>query len=257
MAARLERGRTMGYARRMQVEVYESDRDALDAAAAAAETVLRDCTSAHPALAVAGGRGGRAIMLSLAGRTGIPWDRIRATVVDDVCAPAVDAHVNRRLLQEHLGPARGLTNGGEAEPPPSPAEAVAAYEHEVRGVAGAGVRFDLIVVELGPNGELGVLAPGSADAADGTATFAQVPGSGGAGADVHRIGLGRAPFAQATRVIVVALGADRSRALRRVLCDPAAQREPARLVHPSDRAEWFVDRAAAAELLRDAQPVRA
>jgi 6-phosphogluconolactonase/glucosamine-6-phosphate isomerase/deaminase len=208
-------------------------------------------------VAVAGGRGGRAIMLSLAERTGIPWDRIRATVVDDVCAPAAEAHANRRLLQESLGAARGVPNGGGPQPTMSQADAVATFEDEVRGVAGADVRFDLIVVELGPNGELGVLTPGSTDAANATAPFAQTQRTGDTGADAHRIGLGPGPFARATRVIVVALGADRSRALRRALCDPAAEGEPASLVHPSDRAEWFVDRAAAAELLRDAQPARA
>jgi 6-phosphogluconolactonase/glucosamine-6-phosphate isomerase/deaminase len=237
----------------MRVEVYESDRDALDAVGVATETALRECASPHPALAVAGGRGGRAIMLSLAERQGIPWDRVRAVVVDDVCAPADEAQTNRRLLREHLGAARGGANGDTPEGAAG-VDAAAVFADDVRRVAGAEARFDLIVVELGPNGELGVLVPGTR-AIDEGATLVESPD--GSGAEARRIGLGPAPFARAARVIVVALGAERSRALKRALCDADAALEPAGRLRPSDRVAWFVDRAAASELLRDAQPVRA
>jgi 6-phosphogluconolactonase/glucosamine-6-phosphate isomerase/deaminase len=237
----------------MRVEVYESDRDALDAVGAAVEAVLRESASAHPALAVAGGRGGRAIMLSLAERRGIPWERVRAVVIDDVCAPAEEAQVNRRLLHEHLAPARGAAGGGAPEAG-NGTDAAAVFAEDVRRAAGTEVRFDLIVVELGPCGELGVLAPGARGAMDETATLVESDAPGG---DGRRIGLGPAPFARAARVIVVALGAERSQALERALCDADAAGEPAGRVRPSERVTWFVDRAAASELLRRAQPARA
>ena len=67
----------------MHIEVYESEGEALEAAAALAEACLRDGATAQPAVGIAGGRGGRALMLALSGRDGIPWAQARFCVVDE------------------------------------------------------------------------------------------------------------------------------------------------------------------------------
>jgi 6-phosphogluconolactonase/glucosamine-6-phosphate isomerase/deaminase len=107
------------------------------------------------------------------------------------------------------------------------------------------VTFDLLVLSLGEGGEIGVLDADTAARTDPTAAIVR-----GAG----RIGLGPAALRNARRVIVVATGAQRSRALAAAVRPAAGASPPAHLVLPSERVTWFVDRAAAAELLREAQP---
>jgi len=231
----------------MQLEVYDSDAEALAGAAEEAETVLAASAIAHPALGVSGGRGGRAIMVALAARSGIPWTRIRATVADEVCVPPSDARSNRRLLAENLLAPRGLASLG----PLDGAAPDEAWEAEVRAVAGPDVTFDLLVLELGPQGELGPLVPGGAN---GEATIVRATDASATPPIAH-VGLGPGALVRARRVFVLALGAARRDALGQAVRgdDPTL---PARAVVPSARVTWFVDRAAAADLLRDARPAR-
>ncbi|TMA48722.1 MAG: hypothetical protein E6J83_02900, partial [Deltaproteobacteria bacterium] len=59
----------------------------------------------------------------------------------------------------------------------------------------------------------------------------------------------------ARRVVVVATGAEKARPVAAALRGPEDPvRVPAQLVRPSSRVRWVIDRAAAGELLRDAQP---
>jgi 6-phosphogluconolactonase/glucosamine-6-phosphate isomerase/deaminase len=229
----------MGYAPSMRIEVYESDAEALEAAAALAEAFLKDGPNAQPAVGIAGGRSGRAIMLALSGRDGIPWKRARFCAVDE----PLEEPSNRALLREHLLVPRGV---------PSPAveeeDRTGAWEAEVRAAAGSELAFDLLVLELGSGGEIGVLDAERLAAADGAASIVQIPG---------RIGLGPAALRAARRAILVATGAERKHALAAAVRAANGAALPAHLVLPSARVTWCVDRAAAAELLRDAQPAPA
>jgi 6-phosphogluconolactonase/glucosamine-6-phosphate isomerase/deaminase len=234
----------------MQLEVYESDAEAIDAAAALAETALAEAASARLAVAISGGRSGRAFMLALARRDGMAWSRLRLCVADESPAGETGAVLNRHVLSQHVLEPRGIAGGmGARNAAGDPVAERAAFEAEVEAVAGPQATFDLVVLELGAHGELGVLAPGSAVLDDASADV--VHGDGG------RIGLGPGALRRARRVIVLALGAQCRQALAAAMRPADGARRPASLVSPSARATWLVDRAAAAVLLRDARMARA
>jgi len=227
----------------MQIEVYESDAEALDAAAALVESTLLATPNARPVVGIAGGRGGRALMLALSGRAGLPWTRTRFCVIDEPCGGAGEDPSNRQLLREHLLAPRGLV--------PAPAEGAdgaAVWEADVRAAAGPELTFDLLVLALGEGGELGVLDADAVARADPAAAVVR---------GARRIGLGPAALRNARRVIVVVVGGQRSQALAAAVHPGAGAALPAGLVLPSERVTWFADRAAAAELLRDAHPAPA
>lgn len=226
----------------MQLEVYESDADVMEAAATLAQEALATSTKPTVAVAIAGGRPGRALMAALAARDALPWVRLRLCVADETATHGPREQSNRQLLAEQvLGP-RGV-------PMTDPrGDAFETFEADVAAAVGPEGAFDLVVLVLGPEGSLGALAPGSPRLAE-------------AGADVvrhgaERIGLGPGAFGRAGRIIVVVVGGECQDALARAMgTDTAAL--PARLVLPSSRVTWLVDRAAAAVLLRDATVVRA
>ena len=233
----------------MQVEVFESDAEVIDAAATLAETLLAAETAAHPSVAIAGGRSGRAFMLALASRDGLPWSRLRLCVADESCGSEPGAVSNRHVLRQHVLVPRGLGQDEEGRRGIEGAAAErAAYAAEVETIAGRDVTFDLVLLELGPQGELGVLAPASAALSEANAGVVQVGD--------RRIGLGPGALGRARRVIVLAVGSQCRQALAAAL-RPTSDRLPAHLVAPSARVTWLVDRAAASVLLRDARAVRA
>jgi len=222
----------------MQVDVYESDAEALDAAAALVESALAESANAQPAVAIAGGRGGRAIMLALTARVDLPWTRTRFCVLDEPLA----APSNRALLREHLLVPRGIAGAASTD---DGADRARLWENEVREVAGDDVVFDVLVLDLGARGEIGVLDAETLAAADAAACIVRT---------ADRVGLGPAALRHARHAVVIATGAQRSEAVAQALRVPAGA---ARLVLPGDRVRWVLDRAAAAELLRDARPAPA
>jgi len=223
----------------MRIEVYESDAEALEAVAALAETWLGEGANARPVVGIAGGRGGRAIMLALSGREGIPWRQARFCVVDET----VEEPSNRTLLREHLLLPRGLSSSPSTERE----DRASVWENEVQAAAGPDVVFDLLLLDLGPRGEIGVL-DAERMAVDRGASIVRTAG---------RIGLGPAALRAARRTILVATGAERRDALTAAVCPTSGAPHPAQLVLPGARVTWIVDRVAAAALLRDARPAPA
>jgi 6-phosphogluconolactonase/glucosamine-6-phosphate isomerase/deaminase len=227
----------------MQIEVYESDAEALEAAAALVEVTLTGMASARPVVGIAGGRGGRALMLALSGRGDLPWARTRFCVIDEACSDAAEEPSNRTLLHEHLLGPRGVSSVAAAG-----GSGAGVWEAEVQDAAGPDLAFDLLVLALGEGGEIGVLDAETASSTDPAVNIVRA---------AARIGLGPAVLRRAGRVIMVATGAPRSRALAAAMRPATGVTLPAHLVLPSERVTWFADRAAAAELLRDAEPAPA
>jgi 6-phosphogluconolactonase len=223
----------------MRIDVYETEGEALDAAAELVERLLADAGDA-PAVALPGGRGGRPIMLALASRGRIPWTRARFAVVNERRVPSEEAPTNRRLLREHLLAPRGVPAIDVDERDPAQG-----WEEEVHRVAGAAVAFDLLVLELGEGGEIGAFDGSQAAGAAEPPAIVQT---------ADAVGLGPAALAMARRVIVVATGAERSDAVAAALRQGAGGALAAHWVLPSERVAWVVDRAAAGALLRDAAP---
>src|SRR5262245_61084609 len=140
----------------LRLDVYPTDADAFEAVAALAAERLRD-SSDRATVALAGGRSGRGVMVALAGRGDVPWDRIDWFWSDDRCVPADDPQSNVRLARESLLVPRGVPAGRIFAPPAEgePGERAAGYASTV----GSRV-FDVVLLGLGVRGSLGSLAPG-------------------------------------------------------------------------------------------------
>ena len=100
----------------MTLEVYPSDAEAFEAAAALAAEHLRS-TGARAAVALAGGRSGRGVMTALAARGDLPWERVEWFWGDERCVPADDGRSNLRLARDSLFVPRGVP-AGRIHPPP-------------------------------------------------------------------------------------------------------------------------------------------
>src|SRR5206468_1645927 len=112
----------------MTLEVYPSDAEAFEAAAALAAEHVRS-TGARAAVALAGGRSGRGVMTALAARGDLPWERVEWFWGDERCVPADDGRSNLRLARDSLFVPRGVP-AGRIHPPP------VALGHPLRLAAG-------------------------------------------------------------------------------------------------------------------------
>src|SRR5207247_2170367 len=100
----------------MTLEVYASDAEAFEAAAALAAEHLRS-EGARATVALAGGRSGRGVMVALAARGDLPWERVEWFWGDERCVPADDGRSNLRLARDSLLVPRGVA-AGRIHPPP-------------------------------------------------------------------------------------------------------------------------------------------
>jgi 6-phosphogluconolactonase len=240
----------------MQLEVYQTDAEAYEAAAAlVAERLAAAARGGRAAVALPGGRGGRAFLLALAARGEVPWARVDVFFTDECWLPEGDARRTAQVARESLLAPRGVP--GErvhaiAVDGHEPATAAAAYRELLARVPA----LDVAVVELGAAGELAAVAPGGAAARSTETVVAVDPGETAAEPRVPRVTLTASGLRAARHVVLTATGATRAAALAAALreaIDPV--RRPAQAVLPSPTATWFVDRAAVEPLLRDARPV--
>ena len=246
---------------RLSLDVYPSDAEAFDAAAALAAEHLRAAASGRRAsVALAGGRGGHGVMLALAARDDVPWDRIDWCFGDERCVPARDSHSNAKLAQESLlGPRHVPVERIHAPAVDlgDPERIAAAYAETLRGLLGPDVVFDLILLGMGPDGHIASLTPGSAALA-ATAPVAVVrPDELNTEPRVARVTLTPPVLRAARHVIVTVTGAEKAAAVASALADDGdVARCPARLVRPSATVSWVADRAAVTQLLKTARPAQ-
>ncbi len=240
----------------MQLEVYQTDAEAYEAAAAlAAARLVAAARAGRATVALPGGRGGRALLVALAGRPEVPWPRVDVFFTDDCCLPDGDPrrtlHVARSSLLVPRGvPADRIHPIAVAD---GEAAAAAAYERVLEGALGSPPALDVVLLELGTAGEVAAVAPRSPAARSVAAVAAVAPAAGGDG--VGRVTLTPAALRAARHVVVTATGTACAGALAAALREPVdAITRPAQAVLPSATASWFVDRAAAEVLLRDAHP---
>jgi 6-phosphogluconolactonase len=246
---------------RLTLDVYSTDAEAFDAAAALAAEHLRAAAAGrHAAVALAGGRGGRGVMLALAAREDVPWDRVEWCFGDERCVPARDSHSNAKLAEESLlGPRRVPAERIHVPPVEleDPERIAAAYAETLRSLLGPDLAFDLILLGMGPDGHVASLTPGSA-ALSATTPVATVRAD-----ELHteprvaRVTLTPPVLRAARHVIVTVTGGEKAAAVAAALADDGdVARCPARLVRPSARVSWVADRAAVADLLKTARPAQ-
>jgi 6-phosphogluconolactonase len=240
----------------MQLEVYQTDAEAYEAAAAlAAERVAAAARDGRAALALPGGRGGRAFMLALATRGEVPWTRVDVFFTDESWLPEGDARRTLHVARESLLAPRGVS-GDRVHPIEvdgrDPATAAALY----RELLARRPPLDVVVLALGAAGDIAAVSPGGAAARSTDTVVAVDPGDAVAEPRVARVTLTPAGLRGVRHVVLTATGATRAAALAAALREPVDPgRRPAQAVLPSPTATWFVDRAAAEPLLRDARPV--
>jgi 6-phosphogluconolactonase len=238
----------------MKVDVYPTDADAFEAAAGLVAERLRAAagTAGRVTVALSGGRSGRGVMVALAARGDVPWERVEWFWSDERCVPADDAHSNVRVARDSLFVPRGVANQ-RIHPPPvalgDPARIAAEY------AAAVPAAFDVVLLGVGSDAHVASLMPG-ARALHATEPVAAVDAAEvGTEPHVARITI-TPPVVRAARFVVVTVTGDvKARAVAAALRDPVdTERYPAQLVRPGERVAWVVDRPAAGELLRDAQP---
>jgi 6-phosphogluconolactonase len=241
--------------KRLQIDVYPTDAEAYEAAAALVAAHVREAAAGRRAtLALAGGRSGRGVMVALAARGDLPWERVEWFWGDERCVAPDDPQSNVRVARDSLLVPRGIV-AERIHPPPlelaDPARIAEAYGATLAsGLADGG--FDVVLLGVGSDGHVASLMPGSS-ALDATGLVAAVPAS-----DVRteprvaRVTV-TPPVLRASRhVIVTATGDGKSAVVAAAL--RGERPLPAQLVMPSERVTWVIDRAAAADLLRDAHP---
>ena len=208
------------------------------------------------AVALSGGSTPKALYSLLASpecRNLVDWSRVHLFWGDERCVPPGHPDSNFRMVREALLARIQFPNEnihrmpGEREP----AEAVAAYEAEIKdffGVKPGGwPRFDLIFLGLGEDGHTASLFPGT-DAANETAHLVTV-------AYVQRLESYRLtltlPVINAAALVTFLVSGESKAAIVReiLLADGASCSYPAAKVRPSEgRLTWMIDAEAAKKL---------
>ena len=182
-------------------------------------------------------RGARSLRLVLAGGTTplrayallaameLPWGRATVLFGDERCLPRAHADTNFNLANDTLlraaRPATVHRIPGEL----GPDEAAAAYEPIV-----AAAPLDLVLLGIGQDGHTASLFPGN-DAPRATGYVVGVRNA--AKPPPERVSLTYRALREATRVIILAAGADKKDAVRRAMVGEV----PAGMI---ERAEWLI-----------------
>jgi len=244
----------------MKLDVYATDAEAFEAAAELAATFVRDVPRERgPSVALCGGRGGRGVMVALAGRTDLPWERIEWFWGDERCVSADDALSNVKLARDSLLVPRGIV-AARIHPPPTelgdPAKVAAGYGETLVSALGSPTPvFDLVLLGVGTNGHIASLMPGAAALRSPAAAAPVAVEEVSEEPFVARVTVTPAVLAAARRIVVTVTGARKAGVVEAALSDPVdPMRVPSALVRPSARVHWIVDEAAAGALLAKARP---
>jgi 6-phosphogluconolactonase len=188
--------------------------------------------------------------------TSLPWEHTFFFWGDERHVPPTDSESNYRMAQETLLSKVPVPPANVFRIPTenSDASAVAeAYEQTLRKffvpAAGEFPHFDLILLGMGPDGHTASLFPETAALQEKSRL---VVANRVEKLSTSRITLTLPVLNAARRVAFLVSGADKAAALREVLEGSGpGEKYPSKLVQPSEgKLIWFVDRAAASELLQ-------
>lgn len=219
---------------------------------AAADTIMKWAAEAvrdhgRFAIALSGGRTPKGLyqMLVEAGPDAFSYDRLEVFWSDERAVPPDHPESNYRLAWETwlsrvpLDPARVHRIRGEDDP-----EAAAArYEEELRTALGDPPRLDLILLGIARDGHTASLFPHApALASERWVAAARAPAP-----PRWRVTFTPHLIRKALRVIVLAAGREKARAVRAAVLDPPSEALPASLLR-GEHVLWYLDGAAAAGL---------
>lgn len=235
-----------------QVLVFENTADLYRAAAAAVARTIDDAVrrAGRCALALAGGNTPRGLYRALAGPAGegIPWHRLHLFWGDERYVPHDDPRSNYGMVRETLLDHVACPPSNVHPVPTSgddPAAAAREYESTLGAFFAPGpVRFDLVLLGLGPDGHTASLFPGSSALDERTRLVAAVTGPDGA---TQRVTLTPPALRSAEATFFLVAGSKKSGALEALLSGAAdPRRHPAAgVLPPGGTVTWWVDREAA------------
>ena len=212
-----------------------------DPAGAVAEELARAAREGGH-VAVSGGASPRPAYERAAAR-GPDWSAVTLWWADERCVPPGDSRSNYRLVRETLldglsrPPAVHRVHG---EQPPE--EAAAAYDEEIRGV-----RLDLALLGIGPDGHTASLFPGSPALAE--TERAAVAAEPGLEPLVPRVTLTVPTLTAARLVLFLVVGEEKAEAAARAFGGEPDPATPASLVRSAEgRTVAVLDAAAASRL---------
>jgi len=221
----------------MDVDIRVED----DAAGAVAQELARAAREGGH-IAVSGGASPRPAYERAAARAP-DWSAVTLWWADERCVPPEDTRSNYRLVRETL--LDGLSR------PPSvrrvhgeqpPEDAAAAYEEEIRGV-----RLDLALLGIGPDGHTASLFPGSPALAE--SERAAVAAEPALEPLVPRVTLTIPTLSAARLVLFLVVGEEKAEAVARAFGGEPGPATPASLVRSAQgRTVAVLDAAAASRL---------
>ncbi|MHB8414322.1 MAG: 6-phosphogluconolactonase [Acidiferrobacteraceae bacterium] len=182
----------------------------------------------------------------------IDWARVHVFWGDERCVPPEDTRSNYRnactSLLDHVPLAASAVHRIRGEDEPT--QAAAEYERVIMAVCGThppDALFDLVLLGLGENGHTASLFPGLAAVCE---TRRGVMAEYVPDETMWRVTLTPWFLNAARETIFLVSGATKASVVRRVLEGPhCPDRLPAQAVRPANgRVQWFLDRAAAAQL---------
>lgn len=191
-------------------------------------------------LAVSGGSTPRLMFQSMATRS-FEWNSIEIFQVDERCVPPDHAESNFKMLREALLISIAIDESHvhriEGELPPE--DAARAYAE----VLGPHPIFDVIQRGMGPDAHTASLFPGDPLINDRTGVCAAMRREGLR----NRVTLLRGVLENARNTLILATGAEKAEALRKVLREPF---DPVQLPSQISSAGtiWYIDKAAALKL---------
>jgi 6-phosphogluconolactonase len=226
----------------------------------AAEEVVRAATEAVSqrgrfTIALSGGSTPKNLfnLLATNARTVFPWDRTYFFWSDERHVPPTDPESNYRMAEEIMLSKIPVNAGNVfriAAENPDAAAVAEAYEQTLRKFfqlqPGQVPVFDLILLGMGPDGHTASLFPNTAGLQEKTRL---VISNWVDKLKTNRLTMTLPVLNSARTVAFLASGTDKAQVLRTVLEEDAPPEQyPAKLVRPTGRLIWFVDRAAASQL---------
>ena len=228
----------------------------------AAERAIADPQRGRFLVALSGGSTPRALHQALVAhyRDLIPWERVQVFWSDERCVPPDDKESNYRMARETLLEQAPLPEANIHRMPGERTDydaAAADYEAEIRQVFGLPpdvlLRFDLILLGMGPDGHTASLFPGTPALHESSKLVAAnwVPQQ-----NQERLTFTYPLINSARQVMFLAAGAEKAEALGDVLSGQVTIEErPAGGVRPTDgEVIWMVDRAAMRLVDEDGMP---
>jgi len=234
------------------LRISEDSESATGACASFVLDTLQDARQRNTkaTFAISGGNSPRLLFSRLAA-SGFDWSNVHLFWVDERCVPPDDNQSNFKLAKETLiGPAKiGAANVHRIQGELEPGAAAREYVREIREFFGSGElpEFDLIHRGMGPDAHTASLFPGEPLIDNRTDIAAAVWVEK---MKSHRVTLLPGVLLKARRTVLQVAGPDKAEALFNVLQGPEDIKQyPCQLgTRGSDRAIWFLDKAAAAKL---------